>query len=340
MNKLRFSFLILILLSMIDSYAQIVLPNLFELSKEKPVMIMYTAQWCSPCRLMKQKVFQNENVIRILREYNNVLVDVDSEEAKQFVEFAKEVGYNGSIPFFMLLDKEGKIIATEYGFMSPDIFVKFLLKIDVVKEAVSNPSNPNKEEYIPTFTKIGHSVSQGTMNAKKLNLFDALLYYRWRIEIAPQVWFGWYSGSEILKDMRMGYGLYVGGRKLFKASSLAMGISIDSWGAKSSVDKSISKEYFVRVPFEWEIPMISLRGGFCSDFYFRTGVWGGFVFAKKTSFATRNLDVGVQGALIMQMGSFDLSLIYARGFIDRLSDKSIQAFNNALGISFGLNLGD
>nr|WP_260412655.1 TlpA disulfide reductase family protein [Flammeovirga kamogawensis] len=92
----------------------------------KYVMIDFWASWCRPCRM------ENPNVLRAYNHYKSkgfevygVSIDRDTEAWKQAIEqdhitwsqvhdaggvVAAEYGVEG-IPFTLLLDKEGKIIA-------------------------------------------------------------------------------------------------------------------------------------------------------------------------------------------------------------------------------------
>jgi hypothetical protein len=77
-----------------------------------------------------------------------------------------------------------------------------------------------------------------------------------------------------------------------------------------------------------------------ADIKLRGRVWGGVTLANDTPFAARSLDAGLQAAFVWQMGSFDLSIGYVRGFVDRISSEDVKAFSNAVTAGISLNLGD
>ncbi|MBR1949988.1 MAG: hypothetical protein IKA14_03925, partial [Bacteroidales bacterium] len=69
-------------------------------------------------------------------------------------------------------------------------------------------------------------------------------------------------------------------------------------------------------------------------------VWGGFAIDNDTPFETRKTDAGLQAAIVFQMGSFDISAGYVRGFVDRISSPGSKAFSNAVTVGVSLNYGD
>lgn len=121
-------------------------------------------------------------------------------------------------------------------------------------------------------------------------------------------------------------------------------MSFDSWGAKSSKGIEPSIEYSLRMPIEVERHIVRVYSPFgglpLADIKLRGGVWGGVSLANDTPFAARKLDAGLQAAFVWQMGSFDLSIGYVRGFVDRISSPGSKAFSNAVTVGVSLNYGD
>lgn len=72
-------------------------------------MIMLTASWCGPCSIIKDKVLSDEAVRNELIRFENVIIDIDSHEGKKFISsLDKSIGYDGGIPFFILLNIKTK----------------------------------------------------------------------------------------------------------------------------------------------------------------------------------------------------------------------------------------
>ena len=90
-------------------FSQIKLPETIKIEKGKPVMIMLTASWCGPCSIIKDKVLSDEAVRNELIRFENVIIDIDSHEGKKFISsLDKSIGYDGGIPFFILLNIKTK----------------------------------------------------------------------------------------------------------------------------------------------------------------------------------------------------------------------------------------
>jgi len=106
------------------------IPQKYIQDKEKPTLVMFTASWCGPCKYMKESVMKDSSVKKVLDGFNVLLLDVDQNDGKLFAERFIPVGFKGSIPYFVILDKTGKVVDTLLGSVKRKEFLAFLSKAE------------------------------------------------------------------------------------------------------------------------------------------------------------------------------------------------------------------
>ena len=92
-----------------------------EKTKEKHVLI-FSAQWCSPCRQMKSNVLSDSKVKQRLSEYDSVqYLDIDESNGRQL-----SAAYRVSaVPTVIIVNEEGR--PKKMGqFMNTYNFLEFL----------------------------------------------------------------------------------------------------------------------------------------------------------------------------------------------------------------------
>ncbi|MCF8127318.1 MAG: thioredoxin family protein [Deltaproteobacteria bacterium] len=73
---------------------------------EKPVMLDFYADWCSPCRALEKEVFTNPEVLRLSDRFENLRVDLTKRHPRQDL-LLKQYGIRG-VPTVLFINPEGK----------------------------------------------------------------------------------------------------------------------------------------------------------------------------------------------------------------------------------------
>lgn len=99
-------------------------PEAEKLAKEqgKPMLVVFSASWCPPCKMMKQDVWPNPRVGEIVSaNYVPLYIDVDLDEHTSKVAQYEVTG----IPLVVVLNEDGTVNRKTYS-MSADETVQFL----------------------------------------------------------------------------------------------------------------------------------------------------------------------------------------------------------------------
>ena len=99
----------------------------------KPMLVLFTADWCPPCRQLKKDVLTDSQVAADLRD-SFVLVKIDlTDRSSPNNSVAQDFGVTG-IPALMAFDKHGQPIDTIVGGVPKSVFTQW---IDTCKSRAS-----------------------------------------------------------------------------------------------------------------------------------------------------------------------------------------------------------
>lgn len=91
----------------------------------RPILIDFTAEWCPPCQVMISRVFPDPSVVDAFKSHFVLLqADVTGNDSPG-VPLATKYKIE-SIPTFLIVDTQGKILATQVGQTSADQFAQWL----------------------------------------------------------------------------------------------------------------------------------------------------------------------------------------------------------------------
>lgn len=90
---------------------------------DKNIMVFFTADWCSPCRIMKRQVFADNDIMKTMdAKVVPVEINIDDQNAEALVK-----QYNiGATPTTIFIDPQGKVIDYAVGKVEKSKFLEML----------------------------------------------------------------------------------------------------------------------------------------------------------------------------------------------------------------------
>ena len=79
---------------------------------DNPILLMFTASWCAPCHRMRNVMFKKESISLLLRKYNLVILDVDSQPGSDLQRVYCE---DSAVPQYIVMDKEQNVLRKMRG---------------------------------------------------------------------------------------------------------------------------------------------------------------------------------------------------------------------------------
>jgi len=95
-------------------------------NSDKNIMVFFTAEWCSPCRIMKREVFADQEVKNAMdAKVVSIEINIDDPNTEALVK-----QYNiGATPTTIFIDTEGNVINYAVGKVGKAKFLEMLLNI-------------------------------------------------------------------------------------------------------------------------------------------------------------------------------------------------------------------
>lgn len=102
--------------------------NNYDLALEKAqpnkyVLIDFWAVWCTECKEMDKKAFRNPEVVRLLKDFVLLKVDVDTTPQLR-AKFAV-----GGLPVLVVVNSEGEEVARAVGYQTTEQVIQLLQEV-------------------------------------------------------------------------------------------------------------------------------------------------------------------------------------------------------------------
>ena len=91
----------------------------------KPMLVLYTADWCPPCKMLKKQTFPDNKVAKYLKE-NYILIKIDlTDRQSPNQAIAREYDVS-SIPTMFIYTSRGIEIDSKNGYIGPRDFLEWI----------------------------------------------------------------------------------------------------------------------------------------------------------------------------------------------------------------------
>jgi len=87
---------------------------------KKPVLVFFTADWCTYCKLMERTTLTNNAVKQVVTNMTHIVVDIDEHQG-----LAQKFGVDG-VPTFLVLSDTGTEVRRSSGFQPAPDFLRWL----------------------------------------------------------------------------------------------------------------------------------------------------------------------------------------------------------------------
>ena len=120
MNCTRF-FTICVLISLLalKGFSQEPMEFLMSANKPRPKLLIFSADWCLPCKVARKEMVQNVSIKRVVQDYEVVRYDFDSDKEAITKYNVKKV------PTY-IIESEGKEVRRQVGYGGTKALINFL----------------------------------------------------------------------------------------------------------------------------------------------------------------------------------------------------------------------
>jgi len=296
---------------------------------DNPILLMFTASWCAPCHRMRSVMFKKESISLLLRKYNLVILDVDSQPGSDLQRIFCE---DSAVPQYIVMDKEQNVIRKMRGATDDEYeFADFLRSgIEEIRPGMPAVQDIVSQEQLEILTGDDYKAATSRIKAKwsfgaavgghlsTMPVSSRSLFAEERSSARDSMEFN-YNG------VKPGWSLSALVRYTFYKSTIETGVSFMTAGGRDTKTKKNFNSYYIGIPV---------------DFHF--GIWNNLKFGAGFSamymlndVAKNRFDAGLRLKLLWDAYPFCVSAGWQRGLVNILGVESpLRANNNHFFVNF------
>ena len=302
----------------------------------RPVLYLFGASWCGPCRAVERITLRDAGVAALLRGFDVRKVDVDTPAGK--VLHARIGSSGGGVPELVWVAADGSRSASKCGYdKDPAATEEFLRAAFAAGEpaALTASSDGGRAVSPVSLVSSGEAgLEAGTADAsgaspafaaapapERMPFSQRLFYSRWSLDAGAGVAFSRIADSPA-DAWRTGF--YVAATAdyiIARRWQVETGLTLEALGGRIAGDEPL-RSYYLSLPAELHYKLcrlpISRRQGVGADLFLVGGLYGAcrVGVSAPAGREPRRWDAGVRCGVGFEVGSFRLSALYRRGLVD------------------------
>lgn len=298
---------------------------------DNPILLMFTASWCAPCHKMRSVMFKKESISILLRKYNLVLLDVDSQPGSDLQRIYCE---DRIVPYYVVLDKEQNVIRKMRGATDDEReFAEFLSSgIEEIRPGMPAVQDIVTQEQLEILTGEDYKAATSRLKAKwsfgvGMGGHLSTMPFSSRSMFAEER----ASATDTLrvnyKGVKLGWSASALLRYTFYKTTFETGVSFMTAGGRDTRNNENYNSYYIGIPVDLHFNIWhNLKAG--------AGVSAMYML-KGSDIAKKRFDAGLRLKLLWDAYPFCVSAGWQHGFVNILGVESpLRARNNHFFVKF------
>jgi len=122
----------------------------------KPVLLIFSAEWCGPCHAMEREVLYDPQVVPLLKKFVCLNIDIDRDE------FTAARYHTDSVPRVLILDPSANVLSDRLGYQFKPEMIRLLSAIpgDFGPIAVTNARLKEDSDDFPAWMSVAQFYAQ------------------------------------------------------------------------------------------------------------------------------------------------------------------------------------